>query len=123
ADVSLERIVTILADAMRGDYIPGSDPGLCVAQVVPETVRRFGRLCQAELVTQREARSLAAKEGIVLLGLGGTEDGVIGALAAIGLAAVEDDGRVIQMSNWPGDLSGVQTLYDLQRLGVTVSDL
>jgi hypothetical protein len=63
--------------------------------MVPQPVIEWGLRCQRELVTQDEARTLARSENIVLEGLGGTNDGVIGALAAIGLMATENDGRVI----------------------------
>jgi hypothetical protein len=46
-------------------------------------------------VTQKEARALAAQHGIQLAGLGGDEDGVIGALSAVGLAASGSDGRYV----------------------------
>jgi tRNA(Ile2) C34 agmatinyltransferase TiaS len=80
-DGLLERVQAV----MRQHYNPGSDPGLCVACVVSEVVAVFGRRAQRELVTQDEARELAAEYGISLVGLGGTEDGVIGALAAVGV--------------------------------------
>jgi hypothetical protein len=122
-EVDLERFVATLAAAMRGDYILGSDPGLCVTREVTDPVRRFGRRCQRELVTQKEARELATAEGLFLLGLGGTQDGVIGALAAVGLAAHDNDGRVIQMGDWPDNVSGMQAITLLGERGVTVRDL
>ncbi len=73
----------------------GSDPGLCVAEHVPQPVIDWGRRCKRELVAQAEARRTAAECGLYLEGLGGTEDGVIGALAAIGLSATKNDGRVV----------------------------
>lgn len=78
------------------DWIPkGSDPGLCLTREVPEAVLQFGILCQRELILQQDARSLAAEQGIHLEGLAGTEGGVIGALAAVGLLASRNDGRVV----------------------------
>lgn len=77
----------------------GSDPGLCLTEHVPDEIQRFGRRCQRELVSQSEARGLAASHGIHLEGLGGTEGGVIGALAAIGLMATADDGRIIHLGS------------------------
>ena len=85
----------------------GSDPGLCVATSVPQVVQEWGVRCQRELVTQQEARQIAAAYGIYLEGLGGTEDGVIGALAAIGLMATQNDGRVVHLG------SEGQDLYDI----------
>src|SRR5512136_2340049 len=86
-----ERLRVMMLD----DFQPGSDPGLCVANTVPQAVVEFGRRTQRELVTQDEARALAAAHSIPLLGLGGDENGVIGALAAAGLAASGEDGRYV----------------------------
>ncbi len=101
---------------------PGSDPGLCVAAAVPEQIVSFGRRCQSELVTQSEARQLAQQHDIYLQGLGGTEDGVIGALAAVGLLASRDGGRVIYRANFGGDdlhdLSGCHPYETLTLHGV-----
>jgi hypothetical protein len=77
----------------------GSDPGLCLAESVPQAVIDWGIRCQRELVKQSEARHIAAEHGIHLEGLGGTEDGVIGALAAVGLMATQNDGRVIHFES------------------------
>jgi tRNA(Ile2) C34 agmatinyltransferase TiaS len=74
---------------------PGSDPGLCVTTKVPTALRDWGIRCQREFVTQAEARRLSEENGIHLEGLGGTNDGIIGALAAVGLMATQNDGRVI----------------------------
>jgi hypothetical protein len=79
----------------------------------------FGRRCQAKVTRQEEARGLAAKHDIMLEGLGGTEDGVIGALAAVGLAATADDGRIVQIQQQPDDLSGQQSVALLHARGVS----
>jgi hypothetical protein len=55
-----------------------------------------------------------------LEGLGGTEGGVIGALAAVGLAATGDDGRVVQWDDWADDLAGVQPVEAIAARGVIV---
>jgi hypothetical protein len=105
------------------DWCPaGSDPGLCVtAAAVPPAVIEFGRECQRRLVTQQEARDLAAAHGIYLAGLGGTEDGVIGALAAVGLMNTRDDGRVVFLGSAAIDhfeITGVHPVYELLECGV-----
>jgi hypothetical protein len=116
------RAAEELARRMRGElqqeFVEGSDPGLCVTDHVPEEVVEFGGRCQRDVVTQEEARRLAAQHGIHLEGLGGTEDGVIGALAAVGLAATGNDGRVVQIASWPDDLSGPQQVELLRARGV-----
>ncbi|HVY45914.1 MAG TPA: hypothetical protein VHB21_08550, partial [Minicystis sp.] len=78
---------------MRAWFIEGSDPGLCVVSSVPGEVVSFALRCKRELVEQGEARAIAAAQGVLLEGLGGTEGGVIGALAAVRLAATGDDRR------------------------------
>jgi tRNA(Ile2) C34 agmatinyltransferase TiaS len=100
-----------LAERVKGlmlaNFTPGSDPGLCVADCVPSEVSAFGRRAKEEVVRQEQARALAEANGMLLFGLGGDEGGVIGALAAVGLAATGQDGRYI----WVGrarELSGLQ---------------
>jgi hypothetical protein len=55
----------------------------------------FAQRAKRDLVTQAEARAIAADAGCILRGLGGTQDGVIGALAATALAAGGEDGRFL----------------------------
>jgi hypothetical protein len=102
---------------MLADFQPGSDPGLCVAAQVPAEITEFGRQAKVELVTQEEARRLAAKHGILLEGLGGTEGGVIGALAGVGLAASGEDGRYVMVGRLR-DLSGLQPVEAVLAAGV-----
>ena len=71
-------------------------------------------------VDQQEARDLAAHHGLFLEGLGGTEGGVIGALAAVGLAADGNDGRIVHIGQWPDDLTGPQEVARLNERGVEV---
>jgi hypothetical protein len=100
----------------------GSDPGLCIASGVPATVVEWGRRCQRELVTQFEAVDLAATSDVHLEGLAGTRDGVIGALAAVGLAATADDGRVVYLGGGNEDLldvSGDVSIDDIRARGVS----
>jgi tRNA(Ile2) C34 agmatinyltransferase TiaS len=102
---------------MLADYQPGSDPGLCVTSRAPLEIIEFGRRVQRELVTQAEAWELAAAYTIPLAGLGGTQDGVIGALAAVGLAASGEDGRYIQVGRCR-ELIGLQPVPILLLAGV-----
>jgi len=97
--IDLDTLFSRVQKQMEADYQIGSDPGLCLASQVPESVIAFGKKAQREVVTQEEARRLAVQCGIRLKGLGGTEDGVIGSLAGIGLAASGNDGRYLQLGN------------------------
>lgn len=110
-----------LADRVRAlmlaDYHSGSDPGLCIAHRVPAAITEFGRRAQRELVTQEDARTLAANHGMILYGLGGNEGGVIGALAAVGLAASGDDGRYVMVGS-VRELEGLHPVSALLEAGV-----
>ena len=108
---------------MRQWFVAGSDPGLCVVEAVTDEVIEFGRRSQREVLTQAIARELAAAQGVFLKGLGGTEGGVIGALAAVGLAVTGDDGRVVQHGEWPDDLSGYVNLDILHEREIDVVDM
>ena len=109
----MEQVQQLMLD----DFQPGSDPGLCLAQIVPDIITEFGRRAQTELVTQTDARSLAKTYNIPLLGLGGDEDGVIGALAAVGLAAGGNDGRYVEVGRIR-ELSGLQPVPTILAAGV-----
>jgi tRNA(Ile2) C34 agmatinyltransferase TiaS len=117
AGVDVEVLAARIRELMLSDFVPGSDPGLCVTKAVPPEVVDFGRRVQRELVTQSEARELAAAHGIHLEGLGGDEMGVIGALAAVGLTAEGEAGRYIQVGCCR-DLAGLQPLEALLAAGI-----
>jgi hypothetical protein len=112
-----EKILARVEAVMRRRFNPGSDPGLCVATRVPAAVTSFGRRVQQQVVTQQEARALADATAIRLVGLGGTEDGVIGALAAVGLAASGDDGRYVLVGR-SRELCGLQPVAAILAAGI-----
>lgn len=92
---------------IRKYFVEGSDPGLCVlAENNPamRALKEFGKLCLVRKVTQAEAH--AAVGSGHLSGHGGTNDGVIGAAAGVGLTALGDSGR---LNEWiePGFIRGL----------------
>jgi len=108
---------------MRDWFVEGSDPGLCLLSgTCPPEIVRWGQKCQREFVAREDAFAIASDTGLHLESLGGTEDGVIGALAAVGLASTENDGRIVQLGEWPDDLSGPQTLSTLYQRGIDVRE-
>jgi tRNA(Ile2) C34 agmatinyltransferase TiaS len=113
-------LVEFLGAQLREWFVPGSDPGLCVAHEVPDDVVRFAHRCRHEVVRQDEARALAAAHGLHLEGFGGTNDGVIGALAAVGLMAEGRDGRVIHLEGWrwPDQFAGPRDIPEIEARGV-----
>lgn len=118
--VNLPELIAAIRARMLEWYVPGSDPGFCVTATVPAEVTDFGQRCQSELVTRHDAELLANQHGLHLEGLGGTRGGMIGALAAVGLAAGRNDGRVVVNGTWPDDLTGPQSVETLALRGVEV---
>lgn len=112
-----------VCDGLTSRFVQGSDPGACLARMVPTAVTRFGRRCQRQVVAKQNALDVAARHGLRLEALGGTGDGVIGALAAVGLAATGDDGRVVGLDGWSDDLSGPQDVATLRARDVLVMRL
>jgi tRNA(Ile2) C34 agmatinyltransferase TiaS len=115
------KLASALPPVIRAWCPAGSDPGLCIAQQVTDEIIDWGRRCQRELVTQAEARQLAASQGVLLQGLGGSQDGVIGALAAIGLGATANDGRVVYLGDNDSDrldTTGILSTDEICRRGI-----
>jgi tRNA(Ile2) C34 agmatinyltransferase TiaS len=115
--VPLEELAEFARKMMQGDFQPGSDPGLCVASAVPADVITFGQRARSEFLYQQEPRDLATAHGIFLEGLGGDEGGVIGALAAVGLAASGDDGRYVEVGSIRS-LEGLHPIADVLASGI-----
>jgi tRNA(Ile2) C34 agmatinyltransferase TiaS len=111
------RLTEQVRALMLASFQPGSDPGLCVAGIVPAPVTEFGRRAQRQVVKKKEASRLAEASGITLLGLGGTQDGIIGALAAVGLAASGDDGRYVLVGR-SRELQDLQPVSALLEAGI-----
>jgi tRNA(Ile2) C34 agmatinyltransferase TiaS len=116
-NISLSALADDVQALMLADFREGSDPGLCAAQAVTPELIEFGRRAKTELVRQAEAREMANRYNCILRGLGGTQDGVIGALAAVGLAATGEDGRFLLVGT-ARELQGLQTVQAILGSGV-----
>jgi len=93
----LEPLIEKAVWHIQRHSLEGSDPGVCVAaedHSALNGLKRFGRTCTMKVVSQRDA--LKAAGGAHLSGHGGTNDGIIGAAAAIGLTASGWSGRFIE---------------------------
>jgi len=97
----------------------GSDPGVCMTRAngVGEAVREFGLRAQQVVLRLDEARRLASDDGCLCAGLAGSESGVIGALAAVGLRAGGGDGRFIELGRIR-ELDGAVRACDLIGAGI-----
>lgn len=105
---------------MRDFFVEGSDPGFAVAAAASAEMTAFGARAKTDVVSQEEARMVADRAGCHLEGLGGTHQGIIGALAAIALVAGGGDGRVVHVGDWPwpDQFSGVQPVAAIRARGI-----
>lgn len=101
---------------LESHYQPGSDPGLCICaeNQITEDVLAFGQRAVTTLLTREEALELASRNRIFLKELGGSGDGIIGALAAVGLRASGNDGRLVDLRG-VRDIRGVLSVAELKR--------
>ena len=95
-------------------FQPGADPGLCIcsdAQINKEIIR-FGKQAISSVLRKQDAIDLATKYHVFLKGLGGSGEGVIGALAAVGLRAWGNEGRLVDL---PGihEITGLISVAEL----------
>ncbi len=119
----LDQFQDRLIAMMRDDFTPGSDPGICLATKVAAPVVEYAKQCQHALMSQATARQVARENNLRLVGLGGTEDGVIGALAAVGLAAANDGGRVVHWKHGVDDLTACRPVSEILRRDIEVREL
>jgi hypothetical protein len=106
------ELLDLIRTVMQEWYVAGSDPGLAVAGESTPALDAFAKRAKTEVVTQDEARAVATEAGCHLEGLGGTNQGIIGALSSIALAYGGNDGRVVHVDGWPwpDDVKGVQPI-------------
>ena len=104
---------------MLEDYIEGSDPGLAIASTEQITAAAvaFGQDAKTMIVTQQRALAVARNCGIRVEGLGGTNGGIIGAVAGIGLASLKNDGRFL-LKGKNRELTGVRSVQEVFGAGI-----
>lgn len=98
---------------------PGSDVGLAIASYksVPQEVIEFGINAKKKVLSLQQAYKLAKQFNLQLEGLTGTKEGVIGALAAVGLRKSGEDGRCIWLSGKElRDLGGVYSVREISTI-------
>lgn len=110
------EIIEYVARFLERVCPPAADPGLAVA--VPAELKDvgplvdFGRRAKRELLHRAQARRLADDLGVHLSGHGGTHDGMVGAMSAVGLQLSGDDGLFITLPGL-GDLPYEATVDEL----------
>ena len=109
---ALGPLTDFMKKGLEMESAPGSDPGLCVAVdddvLDRQRLMAFGNRAKQAVLTKSAAYDLAHGLGIHLSEHGGTGDGIIGALAGIGLRMAGNDGR---FRGW----------YHFDRAGTTIT--
>jgi len=93
----VDELIELGSAHIQEHFIHGSDPGLCVVPMdgqKTEQLLEFGRSASSRIVSQKEA--MQAVNGFHLSGHGGTNDGIIGATAGVGLTISGWCGRFIE---------------------------
>ncbi|MEI6859268.1 MAG: DNA-binding protein [Shewanella sp.] len=104
---SLAEIKSIAVDHLLSQSAAASDPGLAIldlsASYDKQALIEFGLQAKFEVKIKQDAYDLADRLGISLSEHGGTGQGVIGAIAGIGLRLNGRDGRVKGQINLCGN--------------------
>jgi hypothetical protein len=113
---TIDTVMALFKEFLETRSEEGSDPGLCVAPLSGpldwQKLMAFGKAAKHQVLAQSDAYGLAAASGVHLSEHGGTGQGVVGALAGIGLRLSGNDGRY---RGWyhlgrPGDIVSVRSL-------------
>lgn len=98
-----EQLAEVVGSFLEQRSAPGSDPGLAVAAPARlsadhrTSLGELGRRAKTEVLPVPLAGEVAREVGVHLSGHGGTEDGVLGALAGVGLHLSGSDGFFLWM--------------------------
>jgi len=117
-------IKTITLEVLKDNAAIGSDPGFCMVvnptKQVKDLLVSYGRRATLEVLGKESAYDLAALLGIHLSEHGGTGQGVIGALAGIGLRLSgnhgEAKGILKKVSQKRFEAQTLKALYKIDRI-------
>jgi hypothetical protein len=97
-DDAYDAVEKAATEYLRRESAEGSDPGICIAKKIKglnETILiEFGLKAKRQVLTKEDAYSTAAQANVYLKEVGGTGQGIIGALAGVGLRFDGNDGEV-----------------------------
>lgn len=87
----------------------GSDVGLCIIPFdeIPNEIVHWGLDAKKNVLNKQKAIELSDKHKIILEGLTGTYDGIIGSMAACGLRKEGNDGRILMLDSDFRSFSGI----------------
>lgn len=90
-------LIPVIEEFLLKNSADGSDAGLCISpeHLVDPSIITWGNEAKITVLKLEEARFIADTSGVYLKGFTGNYEGMIGALAAVGLRAGGNDGRFI----------------------------
>ncbi|GIU41686.1 DNA-binding protein [Shewanella algidipiscicola] len=108
------QILEIAVKHLQQECAPASDPGIALLDLQAacdhQALIDFGLAAKKEVKTKAEAYALAHSQSIHLSEHGGTGQGVIGAMAGLGLRLQGNDGRIKGQFKLPGLEAGMVEL-------------
>ena len=96
---SIFEIEDQLVDFIRTASSPHANPAIAILSRHSDSLHAlaFGRRCKNELLKLSDSEQYASESNVLLRGLGGNRNGMIGALAAVGLRAGGGDGIFVHI--------------------------
>lgn len=116
---NIEHVTQFCREFLLREAAEGSDVGLCVAKYdsVNDEIVNWGKLAKHTVLKMKNAYEKAEEHGLFLEGLTGTKDGIIGAMAAVGLRKYGNDGRMIWLNGKElRELSGIYSIAELKEI-------
>jgi hypothetical protein len=114
----VEWLVEYISKFLSCSCAPGSDPGFCLyrpgSRQNEDRLIEFGKQAKQQVLSKEAAYGLADELDVHLSEHGGTGDGVIGALAGVGLRLSGSDGRFRGRFEY-GNQDDIYTVQHLQK--------
>lgn len=111
---------------LKSIFVEGSDPGLCICpeDKINREILNYSISSQQKVLQKNEAIDLSSKYDIILQEIGGDGSGIIGALAAVGLRAGGNDGRLVDLKGIR-EITGLISVEDIKKRTdiISVQDL
>ncbi|MGI6393523.1 MAG: hypothetical protein ACOX2F_02135 [bacterium] len=126
-DKIIDELIERGAKHIANHFVQGSDPGLCVCTENSDALKTlvpFGQNCLCDKVSQKDA--YLAADGCHLSGHGGTNDGIIGAAAGVGLTHLGMHGRFNELKSGNMNLRDIPkktTVKFLKSYGIEILSL
>jgi len=115
-----DELKSLCIDYLMNESEEGSDTGLCISSlkdVTPKMIQ-WGNHAKKYVLEKDIALEVIKDSNAFLLGLKGSHSGIIGALAAVGLRAGGNDGRIIWLKGEKNlrELKGIYLISELKKI-------